>query len=101
VYGGSHIFQNTGKIKFIANYYVVAGASPTSATVYVDNTAYALALDIGAAGQGILAECEVSLVVLYLFCSRCVGTYIVEIASGSACRSYYFQFINSAGTTSR
>lgn len=49
IYGGSHIFQNSGKTKFLANYY---GTAPTSSSIVIDGTTVAMTLDIGSAGQG-------------------------------------------------
>jgi hypothetical protein len=76
IYSGSHIFQNSGKTKFLTTFYDSKKGTPSQASVYIDGTNYPLTLDLGSAYQ---------------------GTYIYEGTSGSACRSYYFYFVDSSG----
>lgn len=70
VYGGSHRVKS-GTTRFVTVYYTSPAAAPSSASVVVAGTSYPLSLDLGASGA---------------------GSYIFDQASGTGCRSYYFQF---------
>lgn len=68
IYGGSHRISGSN-IKFIAVYYTNPSVAPSSASVVIAGTSYALSVDIGTGGQ---------------------ATYALTQAKGSACRPYYF-----------
>lgn len=77
---GSHLFLVNGRTTFMANYYHSGGGAPTQSTVVIDGVEQNLTLSLGTAVR---------------------GTYTLEVARGTACRSYYFRFVDSQGTTWR
>jgi hypothetical protein len=75
IVSGVHVFTETGKTTFMANYFDSIG-KPLEASLYVDNQKTAMTLLMG---------------------GDSVGTYGVALTKGSACRYYYFAFTDSKG----
>ena len=74
---GTHLFLETNKTTFMANYYDSLGRAPQTASVIINGTEQSLSLLLGTAGK---------------------GTYSFAGAKGSTCRNYYFSFRDNAGT---
>lgn len=70
VYSASHRV-NSGNTKFIAVYYTSPAVAPSTASVVISGTSYALSFEIGTAGA---------------------GTYVLSQTAGTGCRPYYFTF---------
>lgn len=75
---GSHDLVAGSTVRFFANYY--DAAPPQSVDVNLDGTVLPLALALGAEGR---------------------GTYALEAASGTSCRSYFFVAVDAGGATWR
>jgi hypothetical protein len=80
---GTHLFLGSRKSSlahktvFMANYYDSTGAAPTSPTLSLNGTDYAMTLYMGAAGK---------------------GTYVYIADSATSCRSYFFTFGKGGAT---
>jgi len=79
IISGVHLFLETGKTTFMANFFDSLG-KPQDAAVYIDNQKTALTLLMGADSA---------------------GTYGVALIKGADCRYYYFSFTDSRGTVWR
>lgn len=79
IVSGVHLFPETGKTTFMANYFDSVG-KPSEASLYVDNQKTAMTLAMGADSA---------------------GTYTVVLTKGSSCRYYYFSFKDSKGNVWR
>jgi hypothetical protein len=75
IVSGVHVFVETGKTTFMANYFDSIG-KPLEASLYIDNQKTPMALLMG---------------------KDSAGTYAVALTKGSACRYYYFAFTDSKG----
>lgn len=75
---GSHFFRGDGNTTFMASYYSPTGVAVTAAAVVVDGVAHAMSRGFGVSSR---------------------GTYTAALATAAACRSYYFRFTDSLGTT--
>jgi len=79
VHSGSHILKDLCTTKFLATYWDPAG-NPRGALAVVNGQSWFMSRDIGTANKGV---------------------YKFEQTKSTVCRPYYFQFVNSAGTTVR
>jgi hypothetical protein len=73
IVSGVHVFTETGKTTFMANYFDSIG-KPLEALLYVDNQKTVMTLLMGADSA---------------------GTYSVALTKGATCRYYYFTFTDS------
>ena len=73
IVSGAHLFIETGKTAFYANYFDSLG-KPQEASVVIDGTRYPLVLDVG---------------------TDSAGTYVYSTAKASSCRTYYFSFTDA------
>ncbi len=71
---GTHLFITSGTTSFWANYYDPDGTAVSSAKVFVEGVSYDLSQDL-------------------------LGTWSIDLPSGSDCRSYTFQFVDGEGQT--
>jgi hypothetical protein len=78
--GASHFFITAGSTTFLADYYDSAQRAPQSAFLYCNGAQTVLTLAMGVAWR---------------------GTYQAALPQASACRTYFFIFKDSAGTTWR
>jgi len=78
---GSHDFSlATNKASFLLNYFDGTGKAPSVKSVVVGGVSNAMTLWMGAPSR---------------------GTYRVDLAKGSACRNYYFAFVDGNSTACR
>jgi hypothetical protein len=73
IVSGAHLFLETGKITFMANYFDSIGR-PVETSVYIDNQKTAMTLAMGADSA---------------------GTYYTVQPKGTTCRNYFFKFKDS------
>ncbi len=71
-----HDFLTSGKTSFLLNYRDESSRAPASIQVYVNEVAYTMTLDLGAAAA---------------------GTYRLDLPTASACRNYYFLAVTASG----
>ncbi len=79
LHSGSHLVRTT-TLDFLANFYEASNQPPRSAMVFVDGVAQTMTPYLGTAAR---------------------GTYKATQLKTNACRSYYFEFVSSNGTTYR
>lgn len=77
---GSHMFLGDGQITFWAGFHDVTGMSPQGAVLIIDGRGFDLSLVLGQTSS---------------------GTYEIKLPLGSACRNYFFQFVDGAGVVWR
>ena len=72
---GSHFFFAKGTTSFMVVYYDASGQAPASARLVLENTPHDLTLHLG---------------------TQAKGAYRIDFAEGSACRHYYYEFIDDS-----
>jgi hypothetical protein len=80
IVGGTHFLRESGKTTFLANYWDPSLKAPTEASMYLEGQKYTMTLLMGSASR---------------------GTYQIVLARGSACRTYYFSFIDGSNKSWR
>ncbi len=73
---GSHAFVGDGNVTFLANYYAADALPPQAAVLFVDDVPYEMQPAFGTAAR---------------------GTYKYALSTSTACRTYYFRFLDAAG----